>query len=54
MLLGEPVYRAVMQRTHASGAPAESAPSVSFPDSTFVGPGPYAVCSTEGALQQRR
>jgi 4-amino-4-deoxy-L-arabinose transferase-like glycosyltransferase len=38
MLLGEPVYRAVMQQqTHA-----------------IVGPGPYSVCSTEGALQQRR
>jgi hypothetical protein len=54
MLLGEPVYRAVMKQKHAFGERAESAPSVSFPDSTFVGPGPYAVCSTEGALQQRR
>jgi 4-amino-4-deoxy-L-arabinose transferase-like glycosyltransferase len=54
MLLGEPVYRAVMQQTHAVGERAESAPSVSFPDSTFVGPGPYSVCSTAGALQQRR
>jgi 4-amino-4-deoxy-L-arabinose transferase-like glycosyltransferase len=54
MLLGEPVYRAVMKQKHASGERAESAPSVSFPDSTFVGPGPYAACSTEGALQQRR
>jgi 4-amino-4-deoxy-L-arabinose transferase-like glycosyltransferase len=54
MLLGEPVYRAVMKQKHAFGARAESPPSVSFPDSTFVGPGPYAVCSTEGALQQRR
>ncbi|HEY7170185.1 MAG TPA: hypothetical protein VH417_05010 [Vicinamibacterales bacterium] len=54
MLLGEPVYRAVMKQKHAFGERAESAPSVSFPDSTFVGPGPYAACSTEGALQQRR
>jgi len=54
MLLGEPVYRAVMKQKHAFGERAGSAPSVSFPDSTFVGPGPYAVCSTEGALQQRR
>jgi hypothetical protein len=54
MLLGEPVYRAVMKQRHAFGERAESAPSVSFPDSSFVGPGPYAVCSTEGALQQRR
>jgi 4-amino-4-deoxy-L-arabinose transferase-like glycosyltransferase len=55
MLLGDPVYRAVMQeRRHRPGQSAESAPSVSFPDSTFVGPGPYAACSTEAALQQRR
>jgi hypothetical protein len=55
MLLGEPVFRAVLQRrTHAPGQHAEAAPSVNFLDSTFVGPGPFAVCSTEAVLQQRR
>jgi hypothetical protein len=44
----------MQQRTHAPGQRAESAPSVSFPDSTFVGPGLFAVCSTEAVLQQRR
>jgi hypothetical protein len=54
MLLGDPVYRAVMQQKHAFGERAASAPSVSFLDSAFVGPGPYGACSAEGALQQRR
>jgi len=54
MLLGEPVYRAVMQQKHAFGERAASAPSISFLDSAFVGPGPYGACSAEGALQQRR
>jgi hypothetical protein len=55
MLLGESVYQAVMQRrTHAPGHAAESMPSVAFLDSAFIGPGPFAVCATEAALERGR